>query len=348
MLRILTETTTSWLNSVLRWPPQRRRLFYLTFAGQLEAGVAAGAALTNLVDAAAFDKATTEAARSMRDDVSRGRAVWQALDATRSAPADEVGLVRVAEGAGLLAEGLRDLARLHDAKLGIARCVIGPNAYYLGAFAAALVGIAQLDELLMAAAVSPEGLADNAAYELSRAVSHYGPAAVVGIAVLAVLIGLGRARWIGGARVLLGFFDREHRARVGLQFAEHAARLYGRGATHADVLQAFEDAYARRGFKLWAVAEARRDHVQGGVAIEAAIRGRLVAPRVAGLLAGMVPGGDRKLYPRAWATIAETERALLEARFSTASNIVRFGTIALLGGLMSIVVPGMYSAYTVI
>ena len=348
MLRILTETTSKWLNSVLRWPSRRRRLFYLVFAGQLEAGVAASTALGNLVDSVAFDTPTVDAARSMRDDVTRGLPVWQALEATGSAPPDEVGLARVAEGAGLLAEGLRDLAGMSNARIGIVRSILGPNAYYLGAFVVALVGIAHLDDLLMTAALSPQSLDQNSAYRLSRAINDYGLGAFLGIALLAAWVMFGRWHCTGRVRRLLGFFDAEHRARVGLQFAEHAARLYGRGATHVDVLQAFEDAYGRGGFKLWAIREARREHVEGGMAIEAAIKGRLVAPRVAGLLAGMIPGGDRSLYPRAWATIAETERVLLEARFSTASNLVRLGTIAVLGGLMSIVVPGMYSAYTVV
>lgn len=345
MPRTWLQTTTRSFNSTVSWPLQQRQLFYTTMAGQLEAGVATSTAVRNLGRSGGFPKATLKAMGRMTEELGRGRTFWQALDATKSAPDDEVGVVRVAEQTGVLADGLRDLAREANSKLGIARSVFGPNAYYLVALTAAVFGVAQLDELMEAGALVPEALETNGAYRLSRWVSTYGPGAGIGAGSLALGVMAARARWTGWQRVLLLAFDWEYRARMTVQFAEHAARLYARGGTHTDVLNAYESAYGRSGYRRWAVREARREHVDGGIAIETAIKGRLVSPGVAGLVRSMVPGGDRNRYAGAWASVAESRRELLRAAFARASNMVKLGTVAVLGGVMSVVVPGMYAAY---
>ena len=348
MQRTWLQTTTRSFNSAVSWPRLQRQLFYTTMAGQLEAGVATSTAVRNLGQSGGFPKATLKAMRGMSEELERGRTFWQALDSTQSVPDDEVGVVRVAEQTGVLADGLRDLAREAASKLGIARSVLAPNSYYLVALLAAVFGVGQLDELMEAGALVPEALETNRAYRLSRLVSGFGPALGIGAAGIALGVMAARARWRGWHRVLLLVFDWEYRARMTVQFAEHAARLYARGGTHTDVLDAYESAYGRSGFRRWAVTQARREHVDDGIAIETAIKGRLVSPGVAGLVASMVPGGDRNRYAGAWASVAESRRELLRAAFARVSNMVKLGTVAVLGGAMSVVVPGMYAAYTAV
>ncbi len=348
MPRTWLKATTRSFNSAVSWPRQQRQLFYTTMAGQLDAGVATSTAVRNLRRSGGFPKATLKVMDDMREELAQGRTFWQALDGTQSAPDDEVGVVRVAEQTGVLADGLRDLAREATSKLGIARSVLAPNAYYLVALVAAVFGVAQLDELMEAGALVPEALATNGAYRLSQAVSGYGPGLGTAAGSLALGVMAARARWTGRHRALLLVFDWEYRARMTVQFAEHAARLYGRGGTHTDVLDAYESAYGRSGFRRWAVREARQEHVHGGIAIETAIKGRLVTAGVAGLVASMVPGGDRNRYASAWASVAESRRELLRAAFARVANVVKLGTVAVLGGAMSVVVPGMYAAYTAV
>ena len=348
MPRTWLQATTRSFNSAVNWPRQQRQLFYTTMAGQLEAGVAAAAAVRNLGRSGGFPKATLKTMAAMAAELERGRTFWQALDATRSAPDDEVGVVRVAEQTGVLADGLRDLAREAASKLGIARSVLAPNAYYLVALTAAVFGVAQLDELMEAGALVPEALETNDAYRLSRWIGDYGPGFGIAAAGLSAGVMAARSRWKGWQRALLLVFDWEYRARMTVQFAEHAARLYARGGTHTEVLDAYESAYGRSGYRRWAVTEARREHVDGGIAIETAIKGRLVTAGVAGLVASMVPGGDRNRYAGAWASVAESRRELLRAAFARVSNMVKLGTVAVLGGAMSVVVPGMYAAYTAV
>ena len=276
------------------------------------------------------------------------RAVWwpTALSRTRSVPLDEVGLVRVAERLGTMVDAFEDLGRARSARLRIARNVLAPNGYYLVSLAIAVAGAMQLEDML-GSVLGHDVLAENGAYMLSRWLNDWAPLGIGAVLAVAAGVLAGRQWWHGRARRLLWFFDVEHRARVALQFAEFAARLYGRGATHADVLDAYADAHAHGGFVRWAIREVRRDHVDAGMSIEDALAGRLVPEWLAGVLSAMVPGGRRDLYPGAWEALGKMQRSLLEARLRTASAMVRAVAIGAIGLLIAVVVPGIYSAYTV-
>ena len=342
------ETIATWFRCAFSFPPARRQLFYRLVAAQLRGGVAAPAAFLGLARALTVDRASAGIARAVATSIRDGKAVWEGLAETGSVPADELGIVRVSEASGTLAEGLESLAAAAASGLSITRSVIAPNAYYLVVLAAGLFGVGELEELLAAGFLDADGLEENGAYRLSAAVNDYGPwLGAVGLAA-AVTVTIGRRGWHGVARRALGPFDGEHRSRVALRFAELAARLYRQGASHPEVLRAYEEAHGRGGYARWAVREARRDHAEAGVAIERALRGRLVTEGMAELLGAMVPGGDRGLYPRAWNELAGIQRTMLEARYKAAANLLRVILLVLLGGIVGIVVPGIYAAYTVI
>lgn len=336
----------NWLNCALRFPRPRRELFYRLLAAQLRAGVAVRAALETVETAVRLDAVSRAVARATGAAVDEGRLVADGLVATRSVPLDEVGLVRVAERSGTMADAFEDLGRARSARLRIARNVLAPNGYYLVALAIALAGAMQLEDML-GSVLGHDVLAENGAYMLSRWLNDWAPLGIGAVLAVAAGVLAGRQWWHGRARRLLWFFDLEHRARVALQFAEFAARLYGRGATHADVLDAYADAHARGGFVRWAIREVRRDHVDAGMSIEDALAGRLVPEWLAGVLSAMVPGGRRDLYPGAWEALGKMQRSLLEARLRTASAMVRAVAIGAIGLLIAVVVPGIYSAYTV-
>ena len=337
-----------WFRCAFNFPRARRQLFYRLVAAQLRGGVAAPAAFAGMARALSVDRASGEIARTVAAAIAEGKGVWEGFSDTRSVPADEIGIVRVSEGSGSLAEGLESLAEEGEAGLSIARSVVAPNAYYLVVLTAGMFGLGQLEELLTAGFLDGAALAENGAYRLSAAVNDFGPATGILLCLAGAVVVVGRASWHGGARRALGPFDGEHRARVALQFADLAARLYRQGGNHREMLRAYEDAYGRSGYARWAVREARRDHVEGGVGIEVALRGRLVTEGMAELLGVMVPGGDRELYPRAWRELAGIQRTMLEARYKTAANLIRVLLLACLGGIVGIVVPGIYSAYTAI
>ena len=342
------ETIVTWFRCAFSFPLARRQLFYRLVAAQLRGGLAAPAAFLGLAQTLTVDRASAAIARTVAAAIANGKAVWEGLAETKSVPADELGIIRVSEASETLAEGLESLSAAAAAGLSITRSVIAPNAYYLVVLVASAFGLGELEDLLAAGFLDAESLEENGAYRLSAAVNDYGPwAGAAGLAA-AVTVIVGRQGWHGMARRALGPFDGEHRSRVGLQFAELAARLYRRGASHPEVLRAYEEAHGRSGYARWAVREARRDHAEAGVAIESALRGRLVTEEIAELLGAMVPGGDRGLYPRAWMEMAGIQRTMLEARFKAAANLLRVIVLVLLGGIVGIVVPGIYSAYTAI
>ncbi|MYA18400.1 MAG: hypothetical protein F4Z28_17340 [Gammaproteobacteria bacterium] len=344
-MRMWKDVASRWLNCAIRFPRARREMFYRLVAAQLRGGVAVRRALDTLGTTARLDAVSSGVARMVGAAVEEGRLVAEGLAATRSVPQAEVGLIRVAERSGTMAEALEELGQGEAKRLGIARNVLAPNSYYLVALAVAVVGTMQLQSML-GAVLGHDALAANGAYVLSRRLNEWVPAGTVALAVLAAGVLAGRGYWHGRARRLLFVFDAEHRARLAVQFAEFAGRLYHRGATHAEVLDAFDEAYARGGFVRWAVREARRDHIDAGMSIEDALAGRLVPDWLAGVLSAMVPGGRRDLYPGAWDALASMQRSLLEARLRTASTLVRGGAIGTIGMMVAVVVPGIYTAYT--
>ncbi len=345
-MRTWKVAAATWLNCAFRFPRARREVFYRLLAAQLRGGVALPAALDTLGGSAGLDTYSTRVARVVGTIVGQGKVMAEGLAATRSVPAAEIGFLRIAERSGTMVGALEDLGRRSGSRLGIARNVLAPNSYYLLALVVAVAGTMQLEDLL-GAVLGQDVLAANDAYLLSRALNDWVQPGIV--AVLGLLAGVlaGRRFWRGRARRLLWVFDTEHRARLALQFAEFATRLYHRGATHAEVLQAYEEAYADRGFARWAVREVQRDHIDAGLAIEDALAGRLVPEWLAGVLAAMVPGGRRDLYPDAWDALGSMQRSLLESGLGTASAIVRAGAIGTIGILVAVVVPGIYTAYSV-
>lgn len=345
-MRTWKDAVTTWLNCAVRFPRPRREVFYRLVAAQLRGGVAVRRALDTLGTSARLDAVSTGVARTVGAAVEEGRLVAEGFAATRSVPRAEIGLIRVAERSGTMADALEELGRAETKRLGIARNVLAPNSYYLMALVVAVLGTMQLENML-GTVLGHEALAANSAYLLSRRLNEWVPAGAAAVAAGAAGVVAGRGHWHGRARRLLWFFDAEHRARLALQFAEFAARLYNRGATHAEVLDAFDEAYARGGFVRWAVREARRDHIDAGMSIEDALAGRLVPEWLAGVLSAMVPGGRRDLYPGAWHALGTMQRSLLETRLKTASALVRGAAIGMIGMFVAVVVPGIYTAYTV-
>lgn len=345
MARTWKEAVRTGLNCALRFPRSRREVFYRLVAAQLRGGVAVPRALDTLASSARLDGVSTDVARTVGAAVEEGRLMAEGLAATRSVPVAEIGLIRVSERSGTMVEALEELGRGEAQRLGIARNVLVPNGYYLMALVLAVLGTMQLEDML-GAVIGHDALAANGAYVLSRRLNDWALPGFVALAAATLGVVAGRRGWRGRARRLLGFFDAEHRARLALQFAEFAARLYNRGATHREVLDAFDEAFARGGFVCWAIRETRRDHVDAGISIEDALAGRLVPEWLAGVLSAMVPGGRRDLYPGAWDALGAMQRSLLEARLGTASALVRGAAVGTIGMLMAVVVPGIYSAYT--
>ena len=344
-MRTWKDALRTGLNAALRFPRSRREVFYRLVAAQLRGGVAVPRALATLGMSARLDAVSTGVAKTVAAAVEEGRLVAEGLVATRSVPAAEIGLIRVAERSGTMVEALEELGRSEAKQLGIARNVLAPNSYYLMALVLAVLGTMQLEDML-GAVLGHDALAANGAYVLSRRLNDWALPGFAAVSGAAAGVVAGRWGWHGRARRLLGFFDAEHRARLALQFAEFATRLYNRGATHPEVLDAYEEAFARGGFVRWAVREARRDHVDAGMSIEDALAGRLIPEWLAGVLSAMVPEGRRDLYPGAWDALGSMQRSLLQARLGTASVLVRGVAIGMIGMLMAVVVPGIYTAYT--
>ena len=339
------ENLKTWWGCTFRLPRDQRELMYQTMAAQLRAGVPAETAFETLATGVELSPQVTVVARAAARAAADGRGVVDGLAETLCVPHADLGVLRVAERTATLEEAFVDLNAAQAEGLGIMSRVVAPNAYYLVLLTLALAGTTQVTGLLAVVGEYTD-LEGNNAYALSAAVNAYlGPVCAVAAAMVAVVLG-GRGRLTGFSRRVLLVFDAEYRAQVAIRFCDFAARLYARGASHSEVLDAVEDALGGGGFVQKAIADARRDHVAAGMAFEDAIAGRLLSPALASVLKGMVPGGERRLYPGAFRAIAEIQRAMLRRRLGAAASAVRTLAAGAVGVMIAILVPGIYAAFS--
>lgn len=334
------QVLTRWWACNVLFPRRQRAVFYEILGAQLGAGIAIGDACA-AVGSVAVSPRMGEVARAAAEAEAQGRGAVEGLAGTGCLPVGDVRLLRVAERSASLAEALADLRAAQAARLGIYATVVGPNAYPLVVLAATLAACSQLGGFI-ASTLGEERVAGNRAVETSRLIAEYAPPALAAAGGLGLVAAFGVHRWRGPQRRLLLGLDGVHRAQVGIGFAALAARLTGRGASDVEVLDAAREAFGRGGFVGAAVRGVRRD-VDGGVAIENAVPGRLLSPEYAAILKALVPRGERELYPRAYRTVAQVQEAVLRGKLVAAAGTVR--TFALCGafGLIAWMLPGVYA-----
>ena len=336
---------TTWWRCAFEFPREQRGLFYRILRAQLGAGVAPATACETLAERVRVSKrmslVAAAGARAARD----GRGVVEGLGGTLCFPAEDVGVLRIAERAAALEQALADLENAQAERLGIASQVLGPNSYFLAMLGVAVFGGSQVADLLSVVG-DQAALAANEAYMLSVGIRTYGPPFGIVVGAAAALVAFGRLRWQGRVRRLLWAFDGVYRAQTGIRFADFAARLYDRGASHPAVLDAVQEAFGRGGFLGRGVDRARRD-LAAGMAFEDAVAGRLLTRELAEILKGLVPGGDMRLYPAGMRAVAAMQRALLRRQLGVGRTAVRTAALAAVGMFVAVMAPGIYSAFSV-
>lgn len=336
---------TTWWRCAFEFPREQRGLFYQILRAQLGAGVAPATACETLAERVRVSKRMSQVAAAGARAARDGRGVVEGLSGTLCFPAEDVGIMRIAERSAALEQALADLSRAQAERLGIVSQILAPNAYFLIMLGLGVFFGAQVADLL--SVVGDQAALDaNDAYVLSLGIRTYGPPFGIVFGVAAAIVAFGRLRWHGRMRKLLWAFDDVYRAQTGIRFADFAAGLYERGASHPAVLDAVQEAFGRRGFVGRSVDRARRD-LAGGMAFEDAVAHRLLTRDFTEILKGLVPGGDMRLYPAGMRALAAMQRALLRRRLGVARTAVRTVALAAVGMLIAIMAPGIYSAFTV-
>lgn len=331
----------NWFNCSLVFPRQDRMIFYALMRAQAEAGVPARAACETLLGLGDLGSALHRIARAGAQAGHEGRRVVDGLAETNLLPPADVGVLGIAENSGTLPEALRALEERTSENLGFFSQVVAPNLYYLIVLSVLLAMIWQARDFM--GTLSFIDLTRNPAWRLSAWLHVWWPlpAGILGGGI--ALVWTGRMSWTGPARRLLLGFDAESRCRLALEFVQLAELMSSQGASHSEILSAAGSVLGHHRYAAHAVRRARRAIDQEGSAWETAIGGGLLSPEHAGLLAGLVPGGRRRLYPQAYRALAVMQRQFLKARYRAMNTLLR---IALLGGcvmLMLKILEGVYS-----
>ena len=335
----------TWWRCAFEFPRDQRGLFYQIMRAQLGAGVAPATACETVAEGVRVSKRMTMVAEAGARAARDGRGVVEGLSGTLCFPAEDVGIMRIAERAAALEGALADLETAQTERLGILSQVVVPNAYFLVMLGIGLGFGAQVAGLLSVVG-DQAALEANDAYVISVAIGTYGPPIGVVFGTAAAIVAFGRLRWQGRIRRLLWAFDGVYRAQTGIRFADFAAGLYERGASHPAVLDAVQEAFGRGGFVGRSVDRARRD-LAGGMGFEDAVAGRLLTRDFTEILKGLVPGGDMRLYPDGMRAVGAMQRALLKRQLGIGRAAVRTVALGGCGGLIAFMAPGIYSAFSV-
>lgn len=346
------ERVLRWYSSTLRLDRPQRTLMYRALGAQVRQGMSGLRACETLAGDVEISAEVKRVAHCAATAAREGRPLTAGLDESRSIPVADLGVLGVAERNNRLADAFERLADEGEAPLTIVRHVVAPVTHYLAILGVLLFFGTQAQGLLEGIARKEEARAavtQVPAYRLSEALNAgLVPVAAVLGGYLLVAGGHGRANWTGRARRLLLFFDAESRAHLAIRFAELAESLYAQGASHTEVLDAAAEAYGGGRFAAAAFRTARHDHVVDGIAVERALAGRVLPPALAELVMGMVPEGERRLYPGAYAVVAKIQRAVLERRYGVAASTLRLVVLAALGGLLLTLGHGLYTTMSLL
>jgi len=336
-----------WYGSTLRLDRPQRTLMYRALGAQLRQGVSGLRACETLAREVEISREVKRVAQCAAAAAREGRPLVAGLDDSRSIPAADLGVIRVAESNNRLGEAFEKLADEGEAPLTIVRHVVGPVTQYLIVLGVLLFFALQAQDLLET--VGADRVVHLPAYQLSVILNaSLVPVATVVAAYLVVVVGYGRSQWVGGLRRLLWIFDGETRAHLAIAFADLAATLYAQGASHTEVLDAAADAYGQSRYANWAFRTAKHEHLVDGIAVERALADRVLPRALAELVIGMAPGGERRLYPGAYAVVAKIQRAVLIRRYGVAAGALRLFVLTAAGALLLTLGNGVYSAMSLV
>ena len=334
------------LNTTLRFPAERRFLFYALVRAQLRAGVTAGMACRTLAALpelpANLKKIAVAGAQASHD----GRAVIDGLADTNMFPPTDIGILQLADKNEQLAEALDTLEARGEESLGFASQVVLPNLYYTVILAVLVLFVWEAQSFL--GTLQFTDLSANPAMVLSSRLHLWGPAVGLTAVGLTAVIWWGKSAWTGRARQALLFFDMEGRYQIGIVFTDIAEMLTRHGASHTEILDALESALGHSHFIGHYARKARHSVIQQGEAWETAISGGLLTREHADLLAGLVPGGRRDLYPQAYRTLGAIQRRLLKTAYRSVAGILRLILLLTIVYLFVTLTEGMYSLFDMV
>ncbi len=333
----------NWINRTLIFPRQHRLLFYSVIGAQLRAGASFVSACETLAKLTDLLPALRKIAKAGAQAGHEGRSVVDGLADTGMLPEMDIGVFRIAEARGTLAEAVEAVESRASDKLGFTDRVVLPNLYYVFLFSILVFFAFEAEDFAKGLFLADS--TDNAAIRLSAWLNAWGSITGAGFAALVCVITYGKLSWTGPLRRTLLFFDTEGRYQFGLRFCSLAEMLARNGASHLEILDAAESVMGGR-FTQHHIRSARTAMNVHGMAFEDAIGGGLLTAEHAELLSGMAPGGRRDLYPQAFRTVGLVQKRILETRYMVAEGMLRAFLLLSIMLLLITLGKGMYGTLT--
>ena len=317
-----------------------RASFYGVLRAQLQAGVVARSACETLQSLPDLPEPWYRVARAGAQAGHEGRMIAEGWQETNLFPPEDIGVLRIAERTGTMPEAFASLEQSAGSNLSFLRKVILPNLYYL-AILGVMIGLAWEAQGFLG--TLKFDMTSNPAWILSEWLRTWGFYCITAITAGIAVVWYGKTNWVGPAvRKTLWVFDRESRYRVSLAFVRLAAMLSRQGASHTEILDAAGDVLGRSRFVAAAIRRARRMVLQEGARWEDAVSGGLLSAEHASLLAGLVPGEERSMYPEAYRTLQTVIGRMLELKYRRMAGLFRIAVFTGIAGIILTLASGIY------
>lgn len=200
-------------NVTSRFPRADRVMFYRIVEYQLRAGASARTIFGLLGNELRITPAITRIAAQVSQALAEGRPAAEGLLKSNCFPAEEIGLLLVAERREAMPDVLDQLATRSQANLTFFGEAMRPNLYYTVILSILLFIASKITDYedLMGAFTD---LSANPAWQLSVWVNTAGPPAGILLVILVSLVWVGKAHWYGPHRRFLLFFDQDAPAAI--------------------------------------------------------------------------------------------------------------------------------------
>ena len=337
----LTRTVRNWWRSHVEMDATTRTMFYKILAAQTRGGVRPLTVCQMLKDKKQLDSGIKRLAKAGADAAQSGRLASEGFTESGYLPAADVGILRVAEQNGTLADALAELTDAERQRRTFFSGVFKPAAFQLLP-AAVAVGMVTASPTLLTDVVTDGAALDRMPlYQVATFLQTFGPAVGAFMLIFVCFCWWGRSRLIQ-RRWLLIVFNRDWLDQTAIAYCRLAASMTRQGATHLQTLQAFSDAF-RSPYVSAMIPIAIRD-VTDGRAYTASLADRLLPADIAELLEALVPGEDRTRYPNAFETLADMQEALLANHYNVRARGLKFIFMTTAAGFLVLMIHGLFNA----
>ena len=330
-----------WWRSHMAVDANSRAMFYKILAAQTRGGIRLLTICQMLSNKSSLDPGIRDLAIQGAQAAQAGRLTCDGFAESGYLPAADVGILRVAEQNGTLADALSELTDAERDARTFLNGVFKPAAFQLIPATIAVSMVTASPTLLRDFVQDTTALEAMPLYQVATLLQSFGPMLLILILAFVAFCWWGRPR-LTKRRWLLALFNRDWLDQVSIAYCRLGASMTRQGATHLQTLNAFVEANGSSYVRDMAPL-ATRD-VNDGRPYAASLADRLLPADIADLLDSLVPGEERDRYPSAFETLATMQEALLANQYAARSRGIKFMFMLISVGSLMLIFHGLFNA----